>query len=151
LLVIAARSMSTSASPNKISMYTNKKTTISSPAKGAMASSVSYTSSCKDDHSVLPLSTHHIQPGINRKIAFDNALGKNELLYWAAKDPVWWSLMAPLDQLVDEEWRADAVKEDTCLSHINLLFVVRAICGDCSSKRYWCADTPYSQQHWQRR
>ncbi len=29
--------------------------------------------------------------------------------------------MAPLDQLVDEEWKADAVKEDTCLSHINLL------------------------------
>ncbi len=29
--------------------------------------------------------------------------------------------MAPLDQLVDEEWKADAEKEDTHLSHINLL------------------------------
>jgi hypothetical protein len=29
--------------------------------------------------------------------------------------------MAPNDHLVDEEWRADAVKENTYLSHINFL------------------------------
>jgi hypothetical protein len=29
--------------------------------------------------------------------------------------------MAPLYQLVYDEWRADAMKEDTCLSRINLL------------------------------
>ncbi len=40
LLVTAARSTSTIASPKKISMYTNKRAAISSSAKGAMASSV---------------------------------------------------------------------------------------------------------------
>ncbi len=48
-------------------------------------------------------------------------MGKNELQQ-AAKDAAWRLLTAPLDQLVVEEWRADAVKEDTCLSHSNLLW-----------------------------
>ncbi len=100
LLVTASRSTSTSASPKIISMYTNKRTAISSPAKGTMALSVSHSSSCGDNHSVLPPSTHHIQPGVNCKIAFDNALGKNEHLR-TAKDAAHWLLMALLDQLVD--------------------------------------------------
>jgi hypothetical protein len=120
LLVTAARSTSTSASPPKNSMYTYKRAAISYPAKGAMASSVSYDSSRRSNHSVLPPSTLHIQPGVDRKIAFDNALGKNELQQ-AANDAAWRSLMAPHDQLVEEEWKADAVKKDTCLSRIYLL------------------------------
>jgi hypothetical protein len=101
-LITAAQSTSTSASSTKISMYTNKRNAISSPAKGAMASSISYNSSHGDDNSVLPPSTLYIQPGVDCKIAFDNALGKTELLQ-AAKDAAQWSLIAPLDQLVDEE------------------------------------------------
>ncbi len=119
LLVTAARSTSTSASPRKI-MYTNKRTAISSPPKGGIALSVLYHSSCGDNHSILSLSTLHIQPGVDCKMAVDNALGKNEL-QWATQDAAQRSLMASLDQLVDEEWRADAVKEDTCLFCINLL------------------------------
>ncbi len=86
----------------KMSMYTNKRIAISSPAKGAMASSIWYNSSCGDDHSALPPSTLHIQPGVDCKIAFDNVLGKNEL-QWAAKDAAWRLFMAPLNQLVDDE------------------------------------------------
>jgi hypothetical protein len=112
--------MSTSTSPKIIGIYTNKRTAISSPAKGAMASSVLYKPSRRDNHSLLPPSTLHIHPGIDHKIAFDNTLGRNEL-QWAAKDTAWRLLMAPLDQLVDEKWKADAVKEDTRLSRINLL------------------------------
>jgi hypothetical protein len=118
-LVTAAHSTSTTASPPKKSMYTNKRSAISSPAKGAMALSILNNSSCREDHPVLPPSTFHICPGIDHKIAFDNALGKNELQQVAKKAAQ--SLLAPVDQLVDEERKDDAVKEDTCLSRINLL------------------------------
>ncbi len=54
-LITATRSTSTSTSPK---MYTNKRTAISSPAKGAMASCISNTSLPREDHSLLV--TSHI-------------------------------------------------------------------------------------------
>jgi hypothetical protein len=55
LLVTVARSTSTSASPKNISMYTNKRTAISSPTKGAMALFISNTSSMEKTIQYFPL------------------------------------------------------------------------------------------------
>jgi hypothetical protein len=68
LLITAARSASTSASPTQISLYSNKRTTISSPAKSGSAS----------HKSNLP-SVGHFPPGVTQTTAFDTALGKLEI------------------------------------------------------------------------
>jgi hypothetical protein len=56
-LVTAAWSTSTSASPAPVSLYYNKRTTISSPAKGKMALPKSNPPFCGNKQPVIPLPT----------------------------------------------------------------------------------------------
>ncbi len=76
LLVTAAQSSSSSASPMQISMYTKKRTTLSSPVKGGL--SLTPKNPPKGDaRAVLPTSGN--TPSDMQKKVFDSALENQEL------------------------------------------------------------------------
>jgi hypothetical protein len=80
LLVTAARSTSTSASPARVSLYSNKRTAMSSPAKGGMAPLKFIPPPRGNNHQpVFPLQKLRVPPSVNRKKVFDASLGMQEI------------------------------------------------------------------------
>ncbi len=79
-LVTAARSTSTSASPTRVSLYSNKRTAMSSPPKGGMAPPIFIPPPRRNDRQpVFPLQKFRIPPSVNRKKVFDASLGMQEI------------------------------------------------------------------------
>jgi hypothetical protein len=120
LLVTAAQSTSTSASPAQVNLYSNKRTAISSPTKSGMALPKLNPLSPENNQPVIPLPTSCVLTSVHQKKAFDPLLGMQELQR-DADNAAWRSLMDPFDKLVDKEEKADAAKEASCLLHIILL------------------------------
>jgi hypothetical protein len=69
---------------------------------------------------VIPIPMSHIPTSIDQEKAFDALLGMQELQR-DANNAAQRLLMDPFDKLVDEEEKADAAKEASCLLHIKLL------------------------------
>jgi hypothetical protein len=120
LLVTAAQSTSTSTSPARVSLYSNKRTAISSPAKGGMAPPKLIPPSHGNDQPVFPLQKSQVPPSINQKKAFNASLGMQKLQR-DANNAAQRTQMGPFDKLVATEEKADTAKEDTCLLGIKLL------------------------------
>ncbi len=100
LLVTATWSTSTSASSTQVSLYSNKRTAISSPAKGGMALPKFNPPSHGNDQPVIPLRTFCIPTSIDQKKAFNALLGMQELQQ-DKNNAAWRLLMDPFDKLVD--------------------------------------------------
>jgi hypothetical protein len=113
LLIIAAQSSSSSASPKRISIYNNKRTALLSPAKGG----ISFQNPPRGGGQPqgIPPVTARITPKADLKEAFDNALEAKET-QWEAERTAMKANMAPYDKLVDEVENEDAVKEATRLT-----------------------------------
>jgi hypothetical protein len=120
LLITATWSTSTSTSPSQVSLYSNKRTAISSLAKGGMALPKLNCPSRGNNQPVIPLPTFRIPTSIDQKKAFNALLGMQELQ--RDTDNVAWRLLMDLfDKLVDKKEKADTAKEASHLLHIKLL------------------------------
>ncbi len=117
LLVTAAQLSSSSASPKHISIYNNKRTALSSPAKGGISSQNPPCGGSQPQG--IPPVTARITPKADLKEAFDNALEAQET-QWEAKRTTRKANMAPYDKLVDKVEKEDAVKEAACLTQIEI-------------------------------
>jgi hypothetical protein len=121
LLVTAAWSTSTSASPTRVSLYSNKRTAMSSPAKGGMAPPKFIPPPCGNNRQpVFPLQKFRVPPSVNCKKVFNASLGMQEI-QWEADDATWRMQMGPFDKIMAAEEKADAAKEHSCLLRIKLL------------------------------
>jgi hypothetical protein len=103
LVVTAALSTSTSASPAWISIYTHKRSALASPAKGGI--SISKNIEEAPQRSLEAPLEQVIKDGkstyVARKMAFDHSLDKQDLLQETEKES-WRLLMAPCDRFMDE-------------------------------------------------
>ncbi len=107
-LLTAAQSSSSSASPKCISIYNNKQTALSSPAKGGISSQNPPRGGGQPQG--IPPVMARITPKADLKEAFDNALEAQET-QWEAKRTARKANMAPYNKLVDKVEKEDAVKE----------------------------------------
>ncbi len=121
LLVTAARSTSTSASPARVSLYSDKRTAMSSPAKVGMAPPKFIPPPRGNDHqSVFPLQKFRVPPSVDCKKVFNASLGMQEI-QWEADDAAWRMQMGLFDKLMAAEEKTDTAKEHSCLLRIKLL------------------------------
>jgi hypothetical protein len=113
--VTAAFSTSSSASPARISMYTNKRTALSSPAKGrAPVPKDVETVSRKSLGAPMEETRKETESPYT---AFDHSLDEQDLLR-ESKKVVRRLLMDPIDKIIDEEENANAAKASTQASCI---------------------------------
>jgi hypothetical protein len=112
-LVTAAQLSSSSTSPKCISIYNNKRTALSSPAKGGI-SSQNLPCGGGQPQGIPPVRAQ-ITPKADLKEAFDNALEVQET-QWEAERTARKANMAPYNRLVDKVEKEDAVKEAACLT-----------------------------------
>jgi hypothetical protein len=117
-LVTAAQLSSSSASPKRISIYNNKRTALSSPAKGGISSQNPPRGGGQPQE--IPSVMAQITPKADLKEAFDNALEAQET-HWGAERTTRKANMAPYDKLVDKVEKEDAVKEAARLTRIEIL------------------------------
>jgi hypothetical protein len=118
LLVTTAKLSSSSASPKRISIYNNKRTALSSPAKGGISSQ---NPPCGGGHPQgIPPVRAQITPKANLKEAFNNALEAHET-QWDAERTVRKAKMALYNKLVDKVEKDDVVKEAACMTQIEIL------------------------------
>jgi hypothetical protein len=121
LLITAAGSTSISASPAQVSLYSNKRTAMSSPAKGGMAPPKFIPPPCGNDRQpVFPLQKFRVPPSLDHKKVFDASLGMQEIQQ-EADDAARRTQMGPFDKLMAAEEKADAVKEHSRLLRIKSL------------------------------
>ncbi len=107
----AALSTTTAISPAHVSIYTNKRAALASPAKfGTEQQNV------KGDHHVAP----KISPSAEHKQEFNQTMEENECLREEDK-AVQKARMAPLEQLVDKEEQRSTTREAARLSHIKAM------------------------------
>ncbi len=118
-LVTAARPTSTFASPTQVSLYSNKRTAISSPVKGGMAPPKLVSSSCRNNQPVFPLQKSQVPLSVDQKKAFDASLVMQKLQQ-DANNAARRTQIGPFDKLVATEEKADTAKEITHLSCIKL-------------------------------
>ncbi len=114
LLITAAPSTSTSASPAQVNLYSNKRTAISSPAKGGMAPPKLIPPSHGKDQPVFPLQKSQVPPSVDQNKAFNASLGMQKLQQ-DANNAARRMQMGLFDELVAAEEKADTAKEDTRL------------------------------------
>jgi hypothetical protein len=118
LLVTAAQLSSSSASPKHISIYNNKRTALSSPAKGEISSQNPPHGGGQPQG--IPPVTARITPKADLKEAFDNALEAQET-QWEVERTARKANMALYDKLVEEVAKEDAAKEAARLTQIEIL------------------------------
>jgi hypothetical protein len=119
LLVTAAQSSTSSTYPVQISMYTKKRTALSSPAKGGMTlTSKNPPQGDAQPRTVLPTSRNKTSNA--RKKAFDNAL-ENKKFQRDVEITARRVMMAPFDKFVKEAEEEDAEKGDARLARIEFL------------------------------
>jgi hypothetical protein len=114
-LVTAAFSTSSFASPTRISMYTNKRTALASPAIGGapIPKDVETMS-----HKSLGAPMEETRKEKESPYAtFDRSFDEQDLLR-ESKKVAWRLLMDPIEKIIDEEKNANAAKASTQASHI---------------------------------
>jgi hypothetical protein len=107
-LVIAALLTSTSASPKRISIYTNKRSALVSLAKGGVSISRNIENAPQRS---LETPLEQVTKGCKstycaKKMAFNRSFDEQELLQ-ETKEESCRLLMAPLDRFINKEMQAD--------------------------------------------
>ncbi len=117
-LVTAAQSSSSSISPKQISIYSNKRNALSSPAKGGMLShNIPHG---RGQPQRIPPAMARITPKADLKEVFDDALEPQEA-QWEAERSTRKERMAPYDKLVDDVEKEDKEKEAARLTRTKIL------------------------------
>ncbi len=120
-LVTAALSTSTSASPTRISIYTNKRYALASLAKGRVSISRNVENALQSSLEVPLEQVTKDQESTYcaKKMVFHHSLDEQELLQ-ETKEESRRLLMAPLDRFIDKETQADTAQENACASCIKI-------------------------------
>ncbi len=120
-MVTAVLSTSTSASPARIIIHTNKRSALASPAKGG--DSISRNVENAPQRSLeAPLEQVIKDKEITyfaKKMAFNRSLDEQDL-HRETKDESQKLLMAPHDRFIDEEMQANITKENAHASCIKI-------------------------------
>ncbi len=120
-MVTAALSTFTSASPARISIYTNERSALASLAKGGI--SISKNIENAPQRSLEAPIEQVIKDGEStyfaRKMAFDHSLDEEDCL-WETKKESWRLLMAPHDRFIDKKMQANTTKENAHASHTKI-------------------------------
>jgi hypothetical protein len=121
LLVTAAFLTSTSASPARISIYTNKRSALASPAKGGVSSSRNVENAPQRslEAPLEQVTKDRESTYCAKKLAFDHSLDEQELLR-ETKEESRRLLMAPHDRFIDKETQMDTMQENAHASRMKI-------------------------------